>query len=134
MTLTFVDTGVLIAATRGTSEESRRAAAVLFDPARTFASSAFVRLEVLPKPLYFKRDREVEFYRSFFWRVTAWTPVDMALIAAAYREAAITGLAALDALHIAAAIGVGAAEFVTTEGITKPIHRVRGVKVLTIHS
>ena len=132
MTLTFVDTGVLIAATRGLPEESHRAAAVLFDPSRTFASSVFVRLEVLPKPLYFRRRAEVAFYRAFFRRVSVWTPIDMALTVAAYREATVTGMAAVDALHVAAARRVGATELITTEGATKPMHRARGVTVVTI--
>jgi predicted nucleic acid-binding protein len=132
MTLTFVDTGVLIAATRSRPEESHRAIAVLFDPSRTFASSVLVRLEVLPKPLYFRRRAEVAFYRAFFHRVAVWAPIDMALIVAAYREAIVTGMAAVDALHVAAARRVGAAEFITTEGTTKPMHRARGVTVITI--
>jgi hypothetical protein len=49
--LTFVDSGVLIAAARGADEVARRAMTVLDDPDRTFASSALVRLEVLPKAL-----------------------------------------------------------------------------------
>jgi len=134
MTLTFVDTGVLIAATRGTAEESRRAKTILFDPSRSFASSVFVRLEVLPKPIYFRRRAEAAFYRAFFRRVLVWAPFDMTMVVAAYREAIATGMAALDALHVAAAVRVGAAEFITTEHSTKPIHRAHGVRVLTIHS
>jgi predicted nucleic acid-binding protein len=134
MTLTFVDTGVLIAATRGTAEESRRATTLLFDPSRSFASSVFVRLEVLPKPIYFKRRAEVAFYRAFFRRVSVWVPLDMTLVVAAYREAIATGMAALDALHVAAAVRVGAAEFITTKRPTKPIHRARGIRVITIYS
>jgi hypothetical protein len=45
---TFVGSGVLVGAARGTEEVARRAMAVLDDPERTFASSALVRLEVLP--------------------------------------------------------------------------------------
>jgi predicted nucleic acid-binding protein len=50
MALTFIDSGVLIAAFRGRDELSERAMAVLDDPDRSFASSEFVRLEVLPRP------------------------------------------------------------------------------------
>ena len=48
MKLTFVDAGVLIAAVRGTEEIAKRALQVLDDPELNFASSVFVRLEVLP--------------------------------------------------------------------------------------
>ena len=45
MKLTFVDSGVLIAAARGQPELQEPASAVLVDPIREFASSDFVRLE-----------------------------------------------------------------------------------------
>jgi hypothetical protein len=38
----------------------------------------------------------------------------------------------MDALHIAAAIEVGAAEFITAERPTSPLFRVRGVKVVSL--
>jgi hypothetical protein len=44
--ITFIDAGVLIAASRGNAQVARRAIAILDDPGRSFASSAFVRLEV----------------------------------------------------------------------------------------
>jgi predicted nucleic acid-binding protein len=49
---TFVDAGVLIAAARGGTEQSRRAMAVLDDPEREFVASPFLRLEVLPQALF----------------------------------------------------------------------------------
>lgn len=72
MTLTFVDSGVLIAAFRSGGETGRRALTLLDDPGREFASSPFVRLEVLPKPVYFGRRDEAEFYRMFFAQVSVW--------------------------------------------------------------
>jgi hypothetical protein len=56
--LTFVDAGVLIAAARGGSIQTGRAMDILDDPERQFASSAFVRLEVLPQALFNKRTAE----------------------------------------------------------------------------
>ena len=55
MTLTYIDSGVLIAASRGVGDIARRAVEVLDDQDRAFASSEFVRLEVLPKPVYYGR-------------------------------------------------------------------------------
>ncbi len=66
MKLTFIDSGVLIAAVRRTDEVARRAMEVLDDPDRAFASSVFVRLEVLPKALYNNSRVEAEFYEAFF--------------------------------------------------------------------
>jgi hypothetical protein len=45
MTLTFVDSGELIAAGRGTHAASAAAIAVLADPTRQFVTSDFARLE-----------------------------------------------------------------------------------------
>jgi hypothetical protein len=66
LTLTFVDAGVLIAAVRGTPEIGLRANQVLGDPRRSFASSPFLRLEVLPKVRFHKKFGEVYFYETFF--------------------------------------------------------------------
>ena len=48
---TYVDSGVLINAFRGTKEVSIKATQVLDDPQRKFASSPFVQLETLPKAI-----------------------------------------------------------------------------------
>jgi hypothetical protein len=44
------------------------------------------------------------------------------------------GLAAVDALHLAAAIRQGAEEFITAEKPGKPMFRVRGITVKSIHT
>jgi predicted nucleic acid-binding protein len=129
--VTFIDAGVLITAARGTGIKALSAFSFLDDPDREFASSIFVQLEVLPKAAYNKRQAEENFYNSFFAAVTHWAdPTDV--LNNSLSVASRYGLSALDGLHIAAALHVGAAEFVTTEGATKPIHRARGVKITTI--
>jgi len=47
-------------AARGNDEVAARALAVLDDPNRSFVTSDFVRLEVVPKPVYFGRTREAK--------------------------------------------------------------------------
>ncbi len=49
-----------------------------------------------------------------------------------YNIACKYGLSAMDALHIAAAISVGAEEFIITEKPTKPMYRVTGLKVVSL--
>jgi len=44
------------------------------------------------------------------------------------------GIAAVDALHLAAAIRQGATEFITAEKPGKPIFRVSGITVKSIHT
>jgi predicted nucleic acid-binding protein len=134
MTITFVDAGVLIAAARGRTEVSAQAMAILDDPDRTFASSEFIRLEVLPKALFYSKAEEAEFYSSFFKAVSHW-PVDSnVVVRQAYEIAAKFGLAALDALHVAAALSVGAQELITTEKHRKPLHRATGILVRSIQA
>lgn len=133
MTLTFVDSGVLIAAARGTHEVSEQAFEILDDPERTFASSDFVRLEVLPKAIYNQQTIEAEFYEAFFKSVTSWACADNGIVEQALIEASSFGLAAMDALHVAAAVQLGADELVTTEKPTKPIHRTSSVTTRSIH-
>ena len=129
---TYLDSGVLIAGSRGTSAAVRSVFDLVPDPGRELVSSAFVRLEVLPKAVHHRRLGEVEFYRWVFARVVAWASLDAALVERAEREALDHGLSATDALHVASAIALGAAELVTTERPTKPIHRATGVAVVAL--
>lgn len=105
---------------------------VLDDPDRLFASSAFVRLEVLPKAVYHKCTDEARFYEAFFSEVSRWANTDEDLIENAHEEATRSGLSAVDSLHVAAAKAVGADELLTTEKESKPLHRATSVAVKSI--
>jgi len=131
-TLTFVDAGVLIAAARGTDAVSEAALALLGDPNRTFASSPFVRLEGLPKAVYYGNREEEVFYRAYFESVSRWADHIESIVEEAEREARTAGLAAVDAPHVAAARQAGARELVTNESRGKPLFRVTGISVLSI--
>jgi hypothetical protein len=127
-----IDSGVLIAAARGVPDVSERAMAILDDPDRVFASSEFVRLEVLPKALFNRKSDEAEFYQQSFHAVARWPTIIDAVVGQSYEIASRFGLAALDALHVAAAMSVGAEEFVTSEKPTKPLHRITEIRVRSI--
>jgi predicted nucleic acid-binding protein len=131
LTRTFLDAGVLIAAATGRDALLIRALTVLNDPDRVFVSSVFVRLEVVPKAVYFRRPDEIAFYETFF-ASTQFVPVSDALLVQAQREASAAGLRALDALHIAAAKASGTEEFITTERPTTALFRVTGLTVTTL--
>ena len=107
--------------------------AILDDPDREFAASAFLRLEVLPQASFNKRLAEVAFYEAFFATVTRWATDLPQITEGALREASTFGVEAMDALHIAAANSVGATELVTTERPARSIHRARSVRVITIY-
>ena len=130
MTRTFLDAGILIAAVRGRAEERRRAMAMIGDPDRSFITSKFLRLEVLPKALYYQKPAEAALYERYFANAQL-VPVSEALIDQAHAEAYTFGLAALDALHDTFAKAGGAEEFITTERPTSPLFRVTGIIVKT---
>lgn len=132
MKITFIDSGVLVTAARGVGEDSEKALEILADSSREFASSEFIKMEVIPKAIYNRKTAEAEFYESFFSAVTYWSNDIEKVIQDAYNIACQYGLAAMDALHVAAALSVGAEELVTTEKRTKPMHRVTSINVVSI--
>jgi predicted nucleic acid-binding protein len=129
---TYIDSGVLINAFRGTTEVSLKATQILDDPAREFASSPFVKLEALPKAIYNKQQEDAEFYEVFFAAITHWASDLEQIFKTADHIARTYGLAGMDALHVAAALSIGVDELVTTEKTTKPMHRVTEVQIISI--
>lgn len=132
--LTFVDASVLIEAFRGESRAARRALDILDDPSRKFAASEFLRLEVVPKPKYERRQSELAFYQDFFDAVAQWATPEPKLVDAALDVAGKHGLAAMDALHVAVAEALGVTEFVTAELPEKPLFRVQSVRLRSIRA
>ena len=63
-TRTYVDASVLIAAFQGKDEIAQRALSVLEDPNRLLVVSDYLRLEVLPKPRFHKREEELQFMET----------------------------------------------------------------------
>ena len=132
MTITFIDSGVLVTASRGAEDLSDKAITILASTDREFASSAFIKLEILPKAIYHRQTNEAEFYEAFFSAVTYWANDVDQIIQDGYSIACKYGLAAMDTLHIAAAISVGAEEFITTEKPTKPMYRVTEIAIVSL--
>jgi predicted nucleic acid-binding protein len=115
--ISYIDSGVLISAFRGESPVGLCAMFILDEPDCQFASSPFVQLETLPKSIYQRRSDEQNFYQTFFDSVTHWANDVASLVPQAQAIAAKYGIAAMDALHIAAALAIGAGEFITTEKV-----------------
>ena len=63
---TFLDSGVLIAAYKGSPSIEASAINILDDPDRIFLSSPFVRHDVSPKALYNRQQDEYRFYQKYF--------------------------------------------------------------------
>ena len=133
MVKTYVDTGVLIEAYRSAGPLAGATIAILSDPNRAFVTSEFVRLEVLPKPTYYRRLDEVAFYNAFFAGALPPVGITRRLVRLATQRAETFGLSAVDALHVAAAEIGGADELVTAERPTSPLARVTTLRVTSIH-
>ena len=129
MIRTFLDSGVLLSAARSIVRDRERVLRLLEDPDRAFVTSPFVYLELIPKTVFFKRNLERAFYDEYF-RAATWFRDLYRIEAAAKEEACKCGLAAVDALHLAAAHLAGAEEFVTTERPGKPMYRSSLVRVV----
>ena len=133
MIRTYVDSGLLIAAARGGGVLGMRALAVLRDNgAREFVSSDYVRMEVLPKPVYFGREAELRFYSAYFSTVSEWLKFDVSHLEAAFQEACRAGLQSYDAIHVTVAAISRCDELVTTEKPTAAIHRTTLVRTVSI--
>jgi hypothetical protein len=129
---TFIDSGVLITAWRGNPAQKIKALTIIADLNRSFISSPFVKLEVLPKPTWYKNQQELRFYQDFFDTVSEWADDCDQLAEDALRIGSQYGLGGMDALHIAAALASQSDEFITTERLTSPLSRVQGVQVKSI--
>ena len=129
MVRTFLDSGVLLTAARALSRDRERALQVLEDPNRAFLTSPFVHLELVPKAIFHKKRLEKMFYDAYF-NAAGWYRDLETIEATARTEAAKSGLAAMDALHVAAAHLSGADEFITTERPEKPIYRSSLVRIV----
>jgi predicted nucleic acid-binding protein len=133
--LTYMDSGILIALT--TQNPPRRASQVanlLGDPNRTFVSSDVLKIEVFPKPTFFRETFSILLLKNFFSICVKHIEISQDLYQKAYAEACKGGLSGMDALHIVSAHEAGAVELITTEKPTKAMYQTTLVKVRHIDS
>ena len=104
------------------------------DEQRQFVTSQIVQLELLPKAKFERRASEVEFYQRHFRDAESHLALSRELGIEAQALAKRHGLAAVDALHLAAAVRLGADEFITSELPGKPLFRVTELKVVSLHA
>ncbi len=129
---TYLDSCVLIAAATGTNEVHERAMEILGDSNRDFLASVFTRLELIPYTARGNKQAEKEFYETYFASANLNVGLIDDVINRAELESCSIDLAALDSLHVAAAICAGADELITAEKPSKPIHKVTAIKICTI--
>ena len=130
----FLDSGVLLLAWRGNSPAATAAKQILANDSREFVTCENVRLELLPKPAFERRHAELQFYNEHFSEASACEPFSEALGETALALAKKHGLSAGDALNLTSAIRLGADEFITSELPGKPMFRVSGIKITSLHA
>ncbi len=130
---TFLDSGVLITAASSRGSEQQAALAILEDPSRVFLATPLLALEVVPKATFHKQELELSFYERYLASAAMYRGLNR-IEQIARLEAARRGMAALDALHVAAAFLLKADEFITTEKPSKPIYRTTLVKVSFLYN
>jgi predicted nucleic acid-binding protein len=128
---TYLDTGVLLAAFQSSSTLHEQAMQILDDPERELLLSDAVWLETVPKAIYEKREKEVNFYNEIF-KSASCSGWNIEILQSARKLATQYGLAAMDAIHMAHALASNADEFVTGEKEGKPLFRVEEIAVRTI--
>ncbi|WP_295456801.1 PIN domain-containing protein [uncultured Thiodictyon sp.] len=128
---TYLDTNILIVTFRSDHPAIGAAMSVLGDPQRAFFASHYLRLETLRKPMFDKREDEMEFIAAYFDAVSHCVPTSDALTVEALQLAAALDLGATDALHVTAALRGGAEEFITLERPSKSICRIHGLRTIS---
>lgn len=132
---TYLDSSVLLCALHGKGATFANAYQIVNDASRKFLSSDYVRLEVLPKPTFYKKQETLDFLNEFFGKARL-VASDGDITKAALAFACEHDIDAIDALHLSSAVGGKATEFVTAEQNTKPVFRATGsgVKLTSIYS
>ena len=130
----YIDANVLIAAFQGEEQVARKALRVLDDPSLKLVISDYLRLEVLPKPTFHRRQEEIDFMQEIFDGADENINTSPELTRRALEFASKYDMSPIDALHVGVAAVAGVDELVTMEKPTKPICRVEEVKVVSIHS
>ena len=122
---------MFVAAFRGQDPLAAAALAFIEDRNRQLLISDYVLLELMPKVVYHRNAVEENFYRGILGLATRVANSDE-LVQLALEEGRRTGISGIDALHVAAAAIAGAAELITSERSTKPIHRTALVRVVSL--
>src|SRR3989339_663308 len=132
---TVIDSCVLRAALEGVEgEDNKKALAALDDTNREFIAVDFVALETIPKPTFTKREEQVLLFQAFFDEAPLHAEVSPKITTLAIQLASEHDITPIDALIVSSAIIGGADELITMEKPTKPMFRVKAVKVTSLQS
>lgn len=134
-TETYVDTMLLITA-MGVREGPafQNAMEILDDGNRTFVCSDYLKLECMPKKIFYGVTDDIEFLEIFFGKARS-IPSSPAITEHALSLASKHDIGGFDALHLSSAAAGRAVEFVSAEHPSKPIFRATelGLRLTSIY-
>jgi len=132
---TVIDSCVLRTAFEGIEgEDNKKALAVLDDTDREFIAVDFVALETIPKPTFNRRQEQVLIFSTFFNEAPIHAEVSTVVTNLAIELGSVYDLDPMDALIVSSAIISGADELITMEKPTKPMFRVKSIKIISLYS
>jgi len=133
--LTVIDSCVLRAAfERGEGEDNNNPRAVRDDTNRECIAVDFVALETIPKPTFTKREEQALLFQAFFDEAPLHAEVSSKITTLAIQLASEYDITPIDALIVSSAIIGGADELITMEKRTKPMFKVKAVKITSLQS
>lgn len=120
-----------MAAFHATYPLHRKAIELLRDDTRELLATSLVELELTQPQFDPRRKDEADFYLDYLRNiVTESADVTESLIAMGIDTVRSTQASAMDAMHLACAIHMGADEFVTSEATGKPLFREKRIPVV----
>lgn len=132
---TVLDSCVLRTAFEGEEGDiNKRALSVLDDTDREFIAVDFIALETIPKPTFYNRQDQVLIFSTFFTEAPHRAEVSTKVTKLAIELASEYDIQPMDALIVSSAIISGADELITMEKPTKPMFKVKAVKVISLQS
>jgi hypothetical protein len=131
---TVIDSCVLRVALEGEGEANRKAIETLNDTNRKFMAVDFVALEVIPKPIFNKIQDQALFYKLFFDEAPIHVEVTSDVTNLALQLASEHNIGPMDSLIVSSAIIGGADELITMEKPTKPMYKVKEVKIISLYT
>lgn len=124
----FFDTGAFITAFKARDADANKLLELLDDEGTVLVTSEYSRLELISHPTFLGRTEEVEFYQLLIGQSEV-VPSSEAMRKLASELGCRYGLGGFDSLLVAAAVVGSATQFLTSEKETKPMHRIRELRV-----
>lgn len=128
---TFLDANVLFGAFRGERKYHSKAVAIMRE-AREFVANDILELEIIPRAVFLRNQKELEFFRFYLSSVVTHLETSPADVKAALALACQYGLGAADSIHLKSALDTQCDELITAEKPTSELLKANGHHGITV--